>query len=352
MTTKRAFTCFIPVGERRCAFTLVELLLVIGIIALLIAIVIPSLGAARKSARAQVCMTNLRMFNTGFQSYAGDGKGLIASFSWQPGVMTPSEHANNRIVPPDAAVAHARQGVEIVRRLARDPGIIPSHVADLRFIARNYTQLVLMDGGYFGDRNPEPAVACSEDRDALVWQRLTPQQAVVELAAHDHGSPPAFLPYYSSYQIVPASFQDERGPGQIYHLINDYRLYTLTPASTRFRQRRLDAVTFPSQKVVWFDLFDRHYGQGPRFFAYPTARQPLAFFDGSVSVRQTRDANLGWDNRPSAQFASPAAAMVTYAPMNPNDPPAQAGIGAVPQYYRWTRGGIRGVDFGGGEIRK
>jgi prepilin-type N-terminal cleavage/methylation domain-containing protein len=56
-------------------FTLVELLVVIGIIALLISILLPVLGKVRKQALRTKCMSNLRQLVTAMTVYAGDNKG-------------------------------------------------------------------------------------------------------------------------------------------------------------------------------------------------------------------------------------------------------------------------------------
>jgi len=69
-----------PIG-----FTLIELLVVISIIALLVSILLPSLGKARVQARAVVCQSNLRQLGLAFFMYADDnnGKFFAGSFCGQ-----------------------------------------------------------------------------------------------------------------------------------------------------------------------------------------------------------------------------------------------------------------------------
>jgi len=84
----------------RRAFTLVELLVVIGIIALLIAILLPSLNRAREASYTVKCMSNLRQIGMAFQMYTQDNKGKFPTSArgsikspyldedwiyWQPG---------------------------------------------------------------------------------------------------------------------------------------------------------------------------------------------------------------------------------------------------------------------------
>ena len=69
--------CCAPIQSRRAGFTLVELLVVIAIIAVLIALLMPGLSAARESARQIACLGNLRQQAAAFEMFANEHKGAM-----------------------------------------------------------------------------------------------------------------------------------------------------------------------------------------------------------------------------------------------------------------------------------
>ena len=73
-------------GQRDAArsrgFTLVELLVVIGIIALLISVLLPSLAAARRSAKSVTSLSNLRQLGIGLVQYRIENKGYYPVGAW------------------------------------------------------------------------------------------------------------------------------------------------------------------------------------------------------------------------------------------------------------------------------
>jgi hypothetical protein len=64
------------------AFTLVELLVVVGIIAVLIAILLPVLGKARAQANRAVCLSNIRQLGVGILMYCNDNDGYVPTCGW------------------------------------------------------------------------------------------------------------------------------------------------------------------------------------------------------------------------------------------------------------------------------
>jgi prepilin-type N-terminal cleavage/methylation domain-containing protein/prepilin-type processing-associated H-X9-DG protein len=76
MARRRRFT---PGG-----FTLVELLVVIGIIALMISILLPALNKAKASAQRVACLSNMRQLGTYFMMYVTDNKGRFPRPAVEP----------------------------------------------------------------------------------------------------------------------------------------------------------------------------------------------------------------------------------------------------------------------------
>jgi prepilin-type N-terminal cleavage/methylation domain-containing protein/prepilin-type processing-associated H-X9-DG protein len=63
--------------DKKSGFTLIELLVVIGIIALLLAILLPALQEARERGRRTVCLSNLHQIHLAMTMYADDNEGKL-----------------------------------------------------------------------------------------------------------------------------------------------------------------------------------------------------------------------------------------------------------------------------------
>ncbi|MFH0982164.1 MAG: DUF1559 domain-containing protein [Planctomycetota bacterium] len=87
--------------ERSLAFTLVELLVVVSILALLVGILVPSLTKAKDAARRTACASNLRQLGTAVRMYLSDSNDVMPAATPFGGMPVPGEEDPPEI--PDIA---------------------------------------------------------------------------------------------------------------------------------------------------------------------------------------------------------------------------------------------------------
>src|SRR5688572_21774234 len=69
-------------SPRGRGFTMAELLVVAGLIAMLSSLLLPVLGKARAAANATRCLSNLRQLNTAWTMYAASSHGHLPAHVW------------------------------------------------------------------------------------------------------------------------------------------------------------------------------------------------------------------------------------------------------------------------------
>jgi prepilin-type N-terminal cleavage/methylation domain-containing protein len=113
--------------RRPAGFTLVELLVVIGIIAVLIAVLLPVLNKARAAANRTACLSNIRQLGIGILMYCNDNRGYFPTCAfWDDGTAyapAPDDWIHwqaNRNLDESAIAKYVGRG-EVLRNLLRCP---------------------------------------------------------------------------------------------------------------------------------------------------------------------------------------------------------------------------------------
>ncbi len=332
---------------RRRAFTLIELLVVISIIALLVGILLPSLGKARVAARLAIDASNQRQYMTAATNYSTDFKEKLPSFSWRGGGT--ARNPNTTGVPVTAGndnEAAAYQAVDILRRRTNWPDfpIQPNWTP-----YPLYSHLVVLD--YMNAQLPMPAMRSPQDRLREKWAE-DPRAAKASIEASGAVAAPAGArwAYSSSYMFTPAYYMPDReaGGGYVRQADAHNLFYVIGDAGTepyRLGSQLLSGVKFPGQKIVIHDSSDRFNAKKDIPWLHRSATINTAFYDASVRPTTTGDVNLGGYWGPTNTFSD---AFVTWDARPELGDALWPDMGNMtqPGRYRWTAGGKQGIDVG------
>ena len=347
------------------AFTLIELLVVIAIIALLIGILLPALGEAKRQGKFTQCTAKMQQMGVAANAYSVTYQDKIVSFSWTTTLKTLSAFPDLNVAFANDIEASAAQAIDIIRRRAALTDTqMPLPALWIPQIL--YNHLAMVEDQDWNVATPN--VICTEDKNRLRW---TKSWQAFDSGAADPvpgGANPKRWYASASYNFVFAAMAPDSGPSSIAHVTGNHRQFQAIADPNVVGKRKASTVLNPSAKVMIHDSEARHFGKRSWHATYPEAQQPLLFFDGHVKVykngvpsntgvtlpfgnqKKGNQLNGGWDPR-LVPNGGPNPKQISYVAANLEtwEAPLRDGTWTGPSentngYYRYTRGGLKGTD--------
>jgi len=301
------------------------------------------LSRSRQVGEHVYCSAKLASLGRSNAAFALSSNDLMVGLTWLPTGASSQYPDLNALQNDSNFAAHSAQAIDILRRRGR-PDIPPSAwFADL-----NYWSLPLLD---FENRPlSDPFNLCASHDNLNKWRRHPASFDAGRFMPNQPAPAPATRrwPYASSYRLTGAAMDINQtvftsvAPGRRIAITGNHNSFSI-PTAAALGPSPMSLVAFPSNKAHVFDSHQRHLGSPNLYFAYEDAVQPVLFFDGSVSVRRSGDANIPWHpNQPG--IANPQIYPYTPAAWEPPTLNGQASE-SVRDRYLFTRDGLLGRDF-------
>lgn len=333
--------------DSRPGLVIGEVLITLVVLAAFAAALMVAGRDSRRAAMSAQCQGNLRFYSAMTASYGADNADLMWGFSWEKD--TPD---NPFGLTFSTIQAHADQAVWIMNE--RGPFSMSSQI--LTWVPNIlYSHLPLLD--YADVALPEVRAVCPGDVHRYTWNRdpvgYKDGKHTPRPYQGSTGARPSYAelrwPFSSTYRVGAAMYDRSESPHTRVYPSGQWNTYNV-PSNADVGQTRLTDILWPSSKVVVSESHAFHAGQRQAFQDYPEARIAMMMADGSVGVRVTSDANLGWDPRQPAN-PNPMTYMysISFRPNEQWEPFPLNGqyTDEVQAHYQWTRGGLAGRDFDG-----